>query len=89
VARSAAFWPCAHPLTFHLVELDASGNVERVRASADSDIWTNAGYFVFTNRIIDYIKEGEELVIEPFQRLITKGNCSPTATTVFSRPWTR
>lgn len=61
------------PLTFHLVEFDKDGNVERLRASADSDIWTNAGYFVFTNRIFDYIKEGEELVVEPFQRLIDEG----------------
>ena len=36
--------------------------VQRMRASADSDIWINAGYFVFRNRIFDYIKEGEELV---------------------------
>jgi len=29
--------------------------------------------FVFTNRIFDYMKDGEELVIEPFQRLIDEG----------------
>jgi glucose-1-phosphate cytidylyltransferase len=61
------------PLTFHLVEFGNTGEVQRMRASQDSDIWINAGYFVFTNRIFDYIKEGEELVIEPFQRLIDAG----------------
>ena len=61
------------PITFHLAEFDDEGDVKRLRASADSDIWINAGYFVFTNRIFDYMKEGEELVIEPFQRLIDAG----------------
>ena len=30
----------------------------------------NSGYFVFSKNIFDYIHEGEELVREPFQRLI-------------------
>jgi len=51
-------------LTFHLVEFDDAGAVQRLRASADSDIWINAGYFVFRNRVFDYMKDGEELVIE-------------------------
>ena len=61
------------PLTFHLVEFDEKGELRRLRASADSDIWINAGYFIFRNKIFDFIKEGEELVIEPFQRLIDAG----------------
>jgi glucose-1-phosphate cytidylyltransferase len=61
------------PLTFHLVEFDGAGAVQRMRASADSDIWINAGYFVFRNSVFDYIKEGEELVVEPFQRMIDAG----------------
>ena len=61
------------PLTFHLVEFGQQGQVERMRASKDSDIWINAGYFVFRNSVFDYIKEGEELVIEPFQRMIDAG----------------
>ena len=32
----------------------------------------NGGYFVFKNQIFDYIKEGEDLVNEPFQRLISQ-----------------
>ena len=61
------------PLTFHLVEFDDDGEVQRMRASADSDIWINAGYFVFRNKIFDYINDGEELVVEPFERLIADG----------------
>ena len=33
----------------------------------------NGGYFVFKNKIFDYIHEGEDLVNEPFQRLIDQG----------------
>ncbi|MDQ6948847.1 MAG: glucose-1-phosphate cytidylyltransferase, partial [Actinomycetota bacterium] len=30
----------------------------------------NGGYFIFRRAIFDYMREGEELVEEPFQRLI-------------------
>ena len=30
----------------------------------------NGGYFIFRKEIFDYMRAGEELVIEPFQRLI-------------------
>ena len=71
--KAGCFLAVRPPLTFHLVEFDKIGAVQRLRASADSDIWVNAGYFVFTNRIFDFIKDGEELVIEPFQRMIEAG----------------
>jgi glucose-1-phosphate cytidylyltransferase len=34
------------------------------------DIWINGGYFVFKKDIFKYINYGEELVLEPFERLI-------------------
>ncbi len=37
-----------------------------------SNLRINGGYFVFKNQIFDYIKEGEDLVNEPFQRLINQ-----------------
>ena len=39
----------------------------------DSDIWVNGGYFVLRKDIFRYIKPGEELIYQPFQRLITEG----------------
>jgi glucose-1-phosphate cytidylyltransferase len=71
--KTGCFLAVRPPLTFHLVEFNQAGDVQRMRASQDSDIWINAGYFVFRNKIFDYIKDGEELVIEPFQRLIDAG----------------
>jgi glucose-1-phosphate cytidylyltransferase len=55
---------------FHLAEFDQQGAVKRMRSSQESEIWINGGYFVFRNKIFDYIREGEELVFEPFNRLI-------------------
>lgn len=58
------------PISFHLAEFDAQGSVQRIRSSQESDIWINGGYFIFRNTIFDFIREGEELVLEPFNRLI-------------------
>ena len=71
--KTGCFLAVRPPLTFHLVEFDTAGEVQRLRASQDSDIWMNAGYFVFRSKIFNYINEGEELVVEPFQRLIAEG----------------
>lgn len=61
------------PISFHLAEFDTQGSVQRIRSSQESEIWINGGYFIFRNEIFDFIKEGEELVQEPFGRLIERG----------------
>ncbi len=58
------------PQSFHVVTLDGEDRVADVCHVGLSDLWINGGFFVFRRRIFDYIKEGEELVAEPFQRLI-------------------
>jgi glucose-1-phosphate cytidylyltransferase len=62
------------PISFHLAEFDDGGEVRRLRSSQEADIWINGGYFIFRNSIFDFIKEGEELVLEPFSRLIAGGH---------------
>jgi glucose-1-phosphate cytidylyltransferase len=44
-----------------------------MRASQESEIWINGGYFIFRKEIFDYIQDGDELVIQPFKRLIERG----------------
>jgi glucose-1-phosphate cytidylyltransferase len=61
------------PISFHLAEFDEQDAVQRLRSSQESEIWINGGYFIFRNKIFDYIQEGEELVLEPFNRLIECG----------------
>jgi glucose-1-phosphate cytidylyltransferase len=47
--------------------------VKRIRASQESDIWINGGFFIFRREVFNYIEEGDELVIQPFSRLIEAG----------------
>ena len=62
---------CVKPSqTFHVVNLGDEGLVKNLEFAHDSDLWINGGYFVFKKDIFRYIKEGEELVLEPFQRLL-------------------
>ena len=56
---------------FHVVSMkDESGLVAGIQEMSRSGIWINGGYFIFRKDIFDYIHEGEEIVQEPFQRLI-------------------
>jgi glucose-1-phosphate cytidylyltransferase len=66
----AAFLSARPNLSFHIVSASKDGRVEKIEEMIRADIRINSGYFVFRNEIFDYIREGEELVREPFQRLI-------------------
>ena len=70
--KIACFLAVRAPFSFHLAEFDQHGSVQSFRTNLESDTWINGGYFVFRNEIFDYIREGEELVLEPFNRLIAK-----------------
>jgi glucose-1-phosphate cytidylyltransferase len=61
------------PITFHLAKFDENGTVQQMRASQESDIWINGGYFIFRKEIFNYMREGDELVVQPFNRLIERG----------------
>jgi len=64
---------CAKPSqSFHVVTLKEGNLVEKLQYVRDTDLMINAGYFVFRREIFNYMKDGEELVIEPFQRLISE-----------------
>jgi glucose-1-phosphate cytidylyltransferase len=70
--KTAAFL-CVRPsMSCHHVSMDEAGLVQEIRAIGQSKILINGGYFVFKRSIFDYIKDGEELVQEPFGRLIEK-----------------
>jgi len=68
--KLACFLAIRPPLTYHLADIDEHGRVREFRTSDRSDIWINGGYFLLRREIFDYMREGEELVIEPFRRLI-------------------
>ena len=72
-ARVATFL-CVRPTnTFHVVSAEEGGVVTGIAPVSESDVWINAGYYVFRKGIFDSIREGEDLVSEPFARLVERG----------------
>ena len=60
-------------LTCHFISLNPAGVVAAIKDVTRSDIRINGGYFVFRKDIFQYMKSGEELLHEPFQRLVQEG----------------
>jgi len=58
--------------SFHAVHADADGLVNGLGVVSEEKMWLNGGYFAMRQEIFDHIKEGEELVEQPFRRLITQ-----------------
>jgi len=56
--------------SFHTVSAGKDHLVTDISPSRESDIWINGGFFAFKREIFDYLGEGEDLVEQPFQRLI-------------------
>jgi len=57
-------------ISLHFVHHTPDGLVTDVQSAEQADTWINAGFFTFRREIFDYIQPGEDLVLEPFQRLI-------------------
>jgi glucose-1-phosphate cytidylyltransferase len=70
--KVACFMAVKPTQTFHIVSTRDGGIVDSIRDIDGSDIRINGGFFIFKQEIFSYIKDGEELVQEPFQRLITE-----------------
>ena len=68
--KVASFMAVRPSQSFHLVDLDAEGDVASIQSVNESDLLINGGFFVLRQEIFDYMEPGEELVIEPFTRLI-------------------
>ena len=64
---------CVRPnLSYHLVSLqEGSGSlVSGIHPINNGEVRINGGFFIFKTKIFDYIREKEELVSGPFERLI-------------------
>lgn len=59
--------------SFHTVNSTPDGHVSAIKDITTADIWVNGGFFVLRSDIFEYMNPGEELVHEPFQRLIEQG----------------
>lgn len=68
--RVGSFVSVTPRLSYHLVSADDEGLVETIQELSKTSLRINGGYFIFKREIFDYLGHGEELVQEPFQRLI-------------------
>ena len=58
--------------SFHAAQIDDDGLITKFSHVMYSEYRINGGFFTMRKEIFDYINNGEELVEEPFQRLITE-----------------
>ena len=70
--RIASFLCVTPRQSFHLVSMTPDGKVTRLEEFGRSGLRVNGGYFIFKRAIFDYIRDGEELVHAPFQRLMQR-----------------
>jgi glucose-1-phosphate cytidylyltransferase len=70
--KTGSFISVRPSLSYHVVTADPSGTVQEIRELSRSNMRINGGYFIFRKEIFDYMKDGEELVQQPFQRMIEK-----------------
>ena len=69
--KVACFVSVKPATSFHVVDSNPSGLVTHIRPGSES-ARINCGYFVLKREIFDYMEQGDELVVEPFHRLIDK-----------------
>ena len=58
--------------SFHIASVEPDGVVREIEHITKSGSRVNGGFFVFRREIFNYIQEGEELVEQPFRRLIAE-----------------
>jgi len=68
--KIATFVSVKPNLSYHVAKTNPDGLVTGIEEVKQSGIRINAGFFVFKRNIFSYMEPGNELVIEPFQRLI-------------------
>ncbi len=73
-SSAIASFLCARPaLSFHFVSLTPEGKVTAITDIQGSGLRVNAGYFAFRKEVFNYMQPGEELVLQPFDRLLAAG----------------
>jgi len=70
--KTAGFLAVKPQQSFHMVECKDGATVGRIRDMRESNMWINGGCFVPRQEIFDYMEAGDELVLEPFARLIAE-----------------
>ena len=71
--RVATFLAVESSSSMHIAKVNEEGGVDSIEPLAQSGLWINGGFFVLRREIFEYIGPGEDLVAEPFERLIKVG----------------
>ncbi len=66
----ASFVSVKPNLSYHLVSTADDGRVTSIEEIRRAPVRINGGFFVLKPEIFDHMRDGEELVCEPFQRLV-------------------
>jgi glucose-1-phosphate cytidylyltransferase len=68
----ASFLSVRPSQSFHAVHSDSSGIVTAIEPVSASDYWINGGFFCLRQEVFDYIRPTEELVEQPFKRMLSE-----------------
>ena len=68
--KVACFLSVKPNLSYHVVQTNPSGLVTGIKDITQSGVRINAGFFVLKRHIFKYMQPGDELVVQPFQRLV-------------------
>jgi len=77
--KTASFVSVRPRASYHLIDADADGVVRRIEHVGKSGARINGGYMIMRQEIFRYLRAGEELVEEPFRRLIAEGRLTAYA----------
>ncbi len=69
---TAAFLSVRPAHSFHVVIAGEDGRVQDLKSADQAGVWINGGFFVLRNEIFDSMEDGEDLVEEPFRRLMRR-----------------
>jgi glucose-1-phosphate cytidylyltransferase len=72
----ASFVAVPSPMSMHGLHGDDDGIVTSFGPMAEKPFWINGGFFCLRREIFEHIEDGDELVEQPFQRLIAKRQLS-------------
>lgn len=75
--QKIASFLCVRPnLSLHFIALAENGEVQTIDDVQSADLRINGGYFIFRRDIFRYLHDGEDLLYEPFQRLVAQRQVS-------------
>lgn len=70
--KVACFLAVRPTMSMHLITISADGRLQSFRSARQADLWINGGFFIMRPEIFDYLRDGEDLVGQPFDRLIAE-----------------